>query len=144
MENLILIIVLYVIGSLISDKANEKKRKKRKAERIPAPTDTKLPPYDNPFDFDIPKIEGAPKDEPEPSLDLDEVYKEEPKDNPYLKYLNTAEEKEKRSKESKDTSIKSASIERKTFAISKDKVREGIILAEILGKPKALKGRRRI
>ena len=126
MENLILIIVLYVIGSLISDKANEEKRKKRKAERIPAPTDTKLPPYDNPFDFDIPKIEGTPKDDP------------------YLKYLNTAEKKEKRSKESEDTSIKSASIERKTFAISKDKVREGIILAEILGKPKALKGRRRI
>ncbi|MBR3623375.1 MAG: hypothetical protein IKN43_08520 [Selenomonadaceae bacterium] len=143
MENLILIIVLYVIGSLISDKANEKKRKKRKSSQIPQPTDIEipLPNRNNPFDFEIPKIEGAPKSKSEPSSDG--VYREEPKENPYLKYLNTTAEKKKQAEERDDASIKPVSGERKKFAIPINKVREGIILAEILGKPKALKRMRK-
>ena len=148
MENLILIIVLYVIGSLISDKANEKKRRKQKAEKNPAnkiPQKADIPSSkrNSPFDFEIPKLEGAPNSGPEPVLEkpYEENHEESYKENRYLKYLNKKKEEKQIAEEA--AQIRPLAQERRISALSRDKVREGIILAEILGKPKALKYRRR-
>ncbi|MBP3723346.1 MAG: hypothetical protein J6I62_08870 [Selenomonadaceae bacterium] len=62
MENIILIIVLYLIGTMASDSAKRKKRRSQRrdteAEENRMPPDFDIPPLDrdNPFDFEIPPI----------------------------------------------------------------------------------------
>ena len=150
MEDIILIIVLYVIGTLAADQANRKKRRKKRedGERQPDfdappsrndnPFDFEIPPIKtkNPNDFEIPKIENASQK----NSNANTIYREEPKPNKYQKYLNERK-KTTPHEETSNTPITIGEIGKERITMSKERVREGIVLAEILGKPKAY-GRR--
>ena len=150
MENIILIIVLYLIGTIVSDNAKRKKRRSQRrdteAEEKRMPPDFDIPPLDrdNPFDFEIPKIEGAPKSKPE--FGPDGVYREEEKIvNPYMDYIkrDASEKKDKTSDTKQNIPLKVEETVRKSTKLSTENVRYGIIMAEILGKPKAYRRVRR-
>lgn len=157
MENVILIIVLYLIGTMVSDSAKRKKRRSQRqgknTEENSVPQDFDIPPLDrdNPFDFEIPpvkkdesldfeipKLEGAPKTKPEPGIDG--VYREEEEfKNPYLDYLqrDASKNKHKTSDTEQNVPLKVENISRERNVLTKDNIRYGIIMAEVLGKPKA-------
>lgn len=164
MENIILIIVLYLIGTIVSDNAKRKKRRSQKrgkhTEENRVPPDFDIPPLDrdNPFDFEIPpvktkksqdfeipKLEGAPKSKPAPGADG--VYREEEEKivNPYLDYLkrDAPKNKEKTSGMEQNIPLKVDKVSKKSTKLSTENVRYGIIMAEILGKPKAYRRIRR-
>ncbi len=114
MENIILIIVLYFIGTLVSDKANRNKRKKRKNHDKVGNSESN---FDIPsLNRDIPQIENALKSENKPAQ-------------------NEAYQKAETQNLKPDAKTNIASD--KPVVLTKDNVRTGIILAEILNKPKA-------
>ena len=124
MEDIILIIVLYVIGTLVADKANSKKRKKKKKRE-----DVNM----SPPDFEIPtlKRDGSLGDmlkdifsdpKPEPALNDSQ----EPVNEPKIPPPKTPKPK-----------VIVQETRKPTISLDRDTVREGIILAEILGKPLA-------
>ena len=134
MEDIILIIVLYIIGTLVADQADRKKRKKKKKHY-----DVDTPPAsrETPLDFEIPTLKRD--NDFENNFDVHET-KSESDSNKYQEYLN----------ESKDSPLKSLEtpiIVRETpkleTSLSRETVREGIILAEILGRPLAKRRLRR-
>lgn len=149
MEDIILIIVLYFIGTLVADQAKRKKRKERREREqtqedslgdifgldLPSSTQQESKP-----NFEIPKIAGAPKSKPEPGADG--VYREEDTQevNKYQEYLNRRSNAEPKNMREK-TSLKVIEATKEQLTLSREKVREGIVLAEILGKPKAYKRR---
>ena len=164
MENIILIIVLYLIGTMVSDNAKRKKRRSQRrdteAEENRMPPDFDIPPLDrdNPFDFEIPpiegkksndfeipKIEGAPKSKPE--LGPDGVYREEEEKivNPYMDYIkrDAPEKKEKTSDTKQNIPLKVEEVAKKSTKLSTENIRYGIIMAEVLGRPKAYRRIRR-
>ncbi len=114
MENIILIIVLYFIGALVSDKANRNKRRKRKNHDKNGNSE---PNFEIPsLDRDIPKIAGALKSENKPANNE--------------AYQNTETQTLKPDAKTNIASDKS-------IVLTKDNVRTGVILSEILNKPKA-------
>jgi len=108
MENIILIIVLYFIGTLVSDKANRNKRRKRKNHDK---VDKTEPTFEIPsLNRDIPKIDSALKSKNEPAQAETQTLKPDAK-------INAASDK--------------------SLVLTKANVKTGVILAEILNKPKA-------
>lgn len=103
MENIVLIIILYFIGSLVADKAERSRRKKRGDFEIPPVYDEKLK-LDTQFNTDAKPIEE-------------------------VKNLKSDDKKT----EIKEDAFKSD----KSLVLTKENVRTGFILAEILNKPKA-------
>lgn len=125
MENIILIIVLYFLGTLVTDKAKRKQRRKNnrnQRESIPIDFDMSSAQKNNSWDFEIPELEGAPNSKP--NIDTDINFDEKPKEI---------------QKEPIETTVKST----ENLQLSSDNVRYGIVLAEILGKPKAYRHMRR-
>lgn len=146
MENIILVIILYFIASLVSDKANRNKRRKQRTldNAKNGNSDFKVPPSgDNPFGFEISKLEGSLK-KIFGSQSNDVYQEEEPKvDNKYDDYLKSGNKRSEVQTETSVSSLNHPDNKKESLILTKENVSTGIILSEILGKPKVYRRMRR-
>ena len=159
---------LPLVGMLIfmayMNYVQEKNKTRKKYPPIkrpqPKPTQAKAEKKEENIGFEIPPLKGAPQEEPQDgiyreqqSADSLAIEAEELADeqNRYMKYLKEKTEQEKRTRQEEEetyrTQAKLAPQKQKPLVIpsvTPQALATGIIYEEILGKPKALRGRNRI
>ena len=161
-SHLPLVAMLIFMAFMNYTQEKNKKRKKYPPIKKPQPQPTAQPVPSDPGDigFEIPELKRAPEEKSQDgiyreqqSADSLAIEAEELADeqNRYMKYLKEKTEQEKRTREEEEetyrTQAKLAPKKQKPLVIpsvTPQALATGIIYEEILGKPKALRGRKRI